>query len=225
MNRTDLSLKSAAILLPALGLLASVAIPPVARAETVTTKTTVTTTSTDEIASQEKALQEKMREYEKTDLELKQAEALRLRKGQLEVEIKTLEIQKARRELQVQETKDELEMLLEGDVLFDTNSAVIKTGAHPRLRQVALILAEYPRGRVMVTGFADSTGKAQANMELSRKRGEAVKTYLLDKSPGAISSERIVAEGRGEASPVATNQDAAGRQLNRRVEITVSKSL
>jgi outer membrane protein OmpA-like peptidoglycan-associated protein len=121
----------------------------------------------------------------------------------------------------VQETQDRLNMQLEGDVLFDVNKAIIKDSAIPKLRQVALILMEYPKGEVIVTGYADSTGSPEINVPLSRTRAEAVKTYLLEKS--GVSSERVIARGLGEEQPAASNATAAGRELNRRVEISVSK--
>jgi outer membrane protein OmpA-like peptidoglycan-associated protein len=201
-------------------------------AETQVTQTTVTTTegvtsmaTPAEIASQELELKEKLLEFEKAKLVVQKSETLDIRKAQLEIEIKKLELLKARRDLMVQETKEQLAMLVEGNVLFDVNSAVVKAGALPTLREVALILAEYPKGQVVVAGFADSTGNMQANLELSRKRAESVKTCLLDNSSGMISSERVTAQGMGDSKPVATNTSSAGRQLNRRVEITVTKSL
>ncbi len=184
-----------------------------------------TVATSQEIIAQELELKEKMLEFEKAKLDLQKSEAMDLRKAQLEIDIKKLELMKARRDLMVQETKSQLDMLLEGDVLFDTNSTAIKPGAAPVLRQVAMILSEYPKGKVVVTGYADSSGTSQDNLELSRKRGESVKTYLLDKSQGLISSERVVAQGLGETNPVATNKSSAGRQMNRRVDITVTKSL
>ena len=203
-------------------------------AETITTETTVTTTTVPvtsspatsaEIAAQELALKEKILELDHAKLEKTKSDSLEMRKSELMIEIKKLELIKARRELLVQETKEQLAMLLQGDVLFDVNSAVIKPGATVALRQVALLLSEYPKGQVIVTGFADSTGTPQDNMVLSRKRGESVKTYLLGHTDGLVSSERVTARGMGEALPVAVNSTSAGRQLNRRVEITVSKSL
>lgn len=206
------------------------AIDPSAYAEVTTTQTTVTTSTPSvltpaEITAQELVLKDKLIELEKARLVQTQTETLDVRKTQLMVEIKKLELEKARRDLLVQETKEQLAMLIQGDVLFDVNSTVVKPGAAIGLRQVALILSEYPKGQVMVTGFADSTGKPQDNLELSRKRGESVKTYLLDHSDGLISSERVTARGMGEELPVAANTTSGGRQLNRRVEITVSKAL
>ena len=174
-----------------------------------------------EIAAQELQLKEKQLELEKARLVKETNEALDVKKTELELEIKKLELAKAKRDLLVQETQDRLSIQLEGDVLFDTNKATIKDSAIPKLQQVALILMEYPRGSVVVTGYADSTGSSDINVPLSRTRAEAVKTYLLEKS--GVSSERVVARGMGEEEPVASNATASGRKLNRRVEISVSK--
>jgi outer membrane protein OmpA-like peptidoglycan-associated protein len=178
-------------------------------------------TTAAEIAAQELQLKEKQLELEKARLVKETNDSLEVKKAELEVEIKKLELAKARRDLLVQETQDRLNMQLEGDVLFDVGKAVIKDSAIPKLRQVALILQEYPKGEVIVTGYADSTGSPDINVPLSRTRAEAVKTYLLEKS--GVSSERVIARGLGEEQPVASNTTSAGRQLNRRVEISVSK--
>jgi outer membrane protein OmpA-like peptidoglycan-associated protein len=181
----------------------------------------VPVTTTSDITAQELDLKQKQLELEKAKLELQKSEALELQKAKLELEIKTLELAKARRDLMVKETQERLDMQVQGDVLFDTGKSVVKAGAVPTLRQVAMILLEYPKGKVIVTGYADSTGTEAVNLKLSRDRAEAVKTYLLDKS--GVSSERVLARGMGEEKPAATNMTEEGRQLNRRVEISVSK--
>ena len=112
-------------------------------------------------------------------------------------------------------------MELQGDVLFDTNQAVIKPGAKDSLDKVAIVLAAFPTGKVIVTGHTDSQGSEAMNMQLSRDRAEAVKTWLLAKT--GASSERVIAKGEGEGAPVASNDTSAGRQLNRRVDISVAK--
>jgi outer membrane protein OmpA-like peptidoglycan-associated protein len=179
------------------------------------------TTTAAEVQAQELELKQKQLELEKAQLAQQQSQELDVKKAQLELDIKKLELEKARRDLEVQETKDRLDMLVKGDVLFDTGESTIRPEAVPTLKQVALILAEFPTGKIIVTGYADSTGSADFNLALSRKRAEAVKTYLLDKS--GVSSERVIARGFGEESPVASNMHASGRQLNRRVEISVIK--
>lgn len=194
-------------------------------AETLGPDPQIAAATKQDIAAQEIELREKQLEFEKTRLEVKQSADLELKKSQLEIDIKKLELAKARRELMVQETNERLEMLVQGDVMFDVNSSTVREGSMAVLKQVGLVLGEYPNGNVVVTGFADATGDAQSNLELSRKRGEAVKTALLNNSGGAISTERIIAQGLGETQAVATNESMAGRELNRRVEITISKPL
>lgn len=195
------------------------------QAETLGPDPQIAAATKQDIAAQEIELREKQLEFEKTRLEVKQSADLELKKSQLEIDIKKLELAKARRELMVQETNEQLEMLVQGDVMFDVNSSTVREDSMAVLKQVGLVLGEYPNGNVVVTGFADATGDAQSNLELSRKRGEAVKTALLKNSEGTISTERIVAQGLGETQAVASNESMAGRELNRRVEITISKPL
>lgn len=197
--------------------LGSTSTPLRAQLEPVTAPVTAT-----DIQAQELALKTKQLELEKAKLEQTQTEQLKLKQAELELEIKKLELEKARRDLAVTETATTLAMQLKGEVLFDHNQAVIKPEAKDTLRQVALILAEFPTGKVTVTGFTDSTGTDAVNMKLSRDRAEAVKTYLLEKS--GVSSERVIARGEGEDMPKASNETSTGRQLNRRVEIMVLKS-
>lgn len=173
------------------------------------------------IAAQEIELKQKQLELEKAKLEAQKTEQLDLEKAKLDLEYQKLELEKAKRELMVKETADRIDMQLQGDVLFDTNQAVIKPAAQESLKKVALILATFPDGKVTVTGYADSRGSDAVNLKLSRDRAEAVKTWLLAKS--GASSERITALGMGEEAPAASNETAAGRELNRRVEISVAK--
>jgi len=177
--------------------------------------------SSPDLAAQELELKKQQLELEKARLEAKKSEQLDLEKAKLDLEYQKLELEKARRELMVKETADRLDMQLQGDVLFDTNSAAIKPGAEETLKKVALVLATFPDGKVTVTGFADARGSEEVNLKLSRDRAEAVKTWLLARS--GVSSERILAVGMGEENPAASNQTAAGRELNRRVEISVEK--
>ena len=106
-----------------------------------------------------------------------------------------------------------------GDVLFDVNQADLKPGGILTVEKLAAFLAEYPGRRVMIEGFTDSTGAAEYNQALSERRALAVRTALLEKG---IKSDRIEFRGYGKQYPVASNDTAAGRQLNRRVEIIIS---
>lgn len=104
------------------------------------------------------------------------------------------------------------------DMLFPVGSAELSKGAAVRLQEVARILRNTPKAQVVVAGYTDSTGTASYNQELSRRRAEAVRTYLVRQGVG---SQRIELVGFGEASPVASNDTSTGRMSNRRVELEV----
>ena len=109
---------------------------------------------------------------------------------------------------------------VEDRVLFDTEKAEIKPGAAEALQQITGSIGQrYRTSQVRVMGFADSRGDKSYNRELSEKRAEAVKNYLV--SNGKIDAARVSVEPMGETMPVATNATATGRQENRRVEIAV----
>jgi outer membrane protein OmpA-like peptidoglycan-associated protein len=105
------------------------------------------------------------------------------------------------------------------DVLFDTASATLKPGAREKLARVAGILSTHPDLDIEVEGHTDSVGGEDYNQRLSERRAESVKSYLLQQK---IAPAAVDAEGFGEGRPVATNDTAAGRQQNRRVELVVS---
>jgi outer membrane protein OmpA-like peptidoglycan-associated protein len=107
-----------------------------------------------------------------------------------------------------------------GDVLFDTNEAQLKSGGVRNVQKLADFFKEYPRRNVMIEGFTDSTGSDSLNQQLSDRRADSVRTALLGMG---MNSDRITSRGYGEAYPVAGNDTAAGRQLNRRVELVVSE--
>ena len=105
------------------------------------------------------------------------------------------------------------------DVLFDTGSANLKAGAREKLARISGILAGHKGLRVAVEGHTDSVGSEQSNQVLSQRRGDSVSAYLVQQG---FASGSIGSKGMGEGSPVATNDTAAGRQQNRRVELIVS---
>jgi outer membrane protein OmpA-like peptidoglycan-associated protein len=107
-----------------------------------------------------------------------------------------------------------------GDVLFDTGKSELKTGGMRTLQKLSAFLNQNPERQVMIEGFTDSVGGEEYNQGLSERRAEAVRAALADLG---ISSDRINARGYGKNYPVADNSTAAGRQLNRRVEVVISK--
>jgi len=105
------------------------------------------------------------------------------------------------------------------DVLFDTGRADLKPGAREKLARISGILALHPGLHLEVEGHTDDVGTNDSNQRLSERRGESVRTYLVQQG---IASTSIGTIGLGETKPVATNGTAAGRQQNRRVELIVS---
>ncbi|MDP2144752.1 MAG: OmpA family protein [Gallionella sp.] len=124
------------------------------------------------------------------------------------------------KELNAKKTERGLVITL-GDVLFNTGKAQLKSGGIHNVQKLADFLKQYPKQKVLVEGHTDSTGSDTFNQGLSDRRASAVRMALIDKG---IASDRITTRGYGEAYPVAGNDTAAGRQMNRRVEIILSDS-
>lgn len=106
-----------------------------------------------------------------------------------------------------------------GDVLFGTDLARLNPEGMRTAQKLAEILQQNPQRTVMVEGFTDSIGSASHNQALSERRAGAVRTALQELG---VSGERVVIRGFGETHPVAANDTAQHRQLNRRVEIVLS---
>jgi outer membrane protein OmpA-like peptidoglycan-associated protein len=110
---------------------------------------------------------------------------------------------------------------LSGSVLFATDKWDLLPGANERLNQVADALKEETDRSITVYGFTDSQGTDAHNMQLSQKRAESVRNYLVSRG---IDASRVKSEGRGKADPVADNKSPEGRANNRRVEIVLGKA-
>ncbi|MDO9162021.1 MAG: OmpA family protein [Methylococcaceae bacterium] len=121
-------------------------------------------------------------------------------------------------ELNAKQTERGLVITL-SDVLFSTNQAQLKSGGVRNVYKLADFLNQYPKYKVLVEGHTDSVGSDEHNQDLSERRAFAVQNALID---ARVSSDRISARGYGEGMPIASNDNAGGRQLNRRVEIILS---
>lgn len=105
------------------------------------------------------------------------------------------------------------------DVLFDFNKYTLKPGAREKMAKVSGILLAYPGLQIQVEGHTDSVGSDEYNQRLSEQRADAVRDYLTEQG---VRGGSVTAVGFGKAQPVASNDTAAGRQQNRRVELVVS---
>ena len=105
-----------------------------------------------------------------------------------------------------------------GDVLFDTGNANLNPGASRNLDQLVQFLTDHDDRRVEIDGYTDSVGTDSFNLDLSQRRADTVKAVLVSRG---IDSSRIVSRGYGKEFGVASNSEASGRQLNRRVEIVI----
>ena len=128
------------------------------------------------------------------------------------------ELQRQIQELDVRVTDRGLVLTL-GDVLFATDRADMRPGATAHLDKLVGFLDHYPDRTARIEGYTDSTGSVSYNQDLSQRRADSVRGYLRGQG---IDPSRLTASGMGPSDPVASNDTAAGRQQNRRVEIVIS---
>jgi outer membrane protein OmpA-like peptidoglycan-associated protein len=114
--------------------------------------------------------------------------------------------------------EDELRVTVRNEILFDFDSAGLRSSSRDELREMAGVFNKYRDTTIDVNGYTDSTGTAAYNQRLSNRRASAVANYLEDLGVG---NSRVNAYGYGESKPKASNSSASGRQQNRRVEIYV----
>lgn len=111
-----------------------------------------------------------------------------------------------------------VQLIMPGSITFDTNKSNIKPNFYGTLNKVAQTLAEDNKSAILVTGYTDNTGNDSINIPLSQARAQSVKNYLASQG---VSSSRIDAQGLGSSNPIASNATAAGKEQNRRVEISI----
>ena len=120
--------------------------------------------------------------------------------------------------VRVQRQGDNLKLIMPGNITFATNSANISSNFYPVLDSVAVVLNEFDKTSINVSGYTDSTGSDMYNQELSEHRANSVASFLVR---SGIRAGRIQSRGFGERYPVASNDDPMGRAQNRRVEISI----
>lgn len=138
-----------------------------------------------------------------------EAAAAQARNAQLEAQLSDLAAKKTERGL----------VITLGDVLFGTDLSQLTSAGMASAQKLATVLQNNPKRNVLIEGFADSTGASDYNQALSLRRATAVQTALTQ---FGIAPGRVAMQGYGEAFPVAANDTAPNRQLNRRVEIVLS---
>lgn len=150
-------------------------------------------------------------EQSKLDAQIARSETAdaQARTAQLEAQLADLSAKKTERGM----------VITLGDVLFGTDLARLNADGMRTAQKLALVLQQNPDRTVLIEGYADSTGSASHNQVLSARRATAVRNALLELG---VASERISTRGYGESYPVAANDTAQNRQLNRRVEIILS---
>lgn len=170
------------------------------------------------IARKQVEIAQETAEQKTAELAVANATAVR---DQIRLDARTAEANAAEeqlRELKAQKTERGLTITL-GDVLFRSGMAQLELGGMRSVEKLADFLKQHPEYKVSVEGHTDNTGRHSFNQELSEERAEAVETALINMD---IDSSRISSRGYADEFPVASNSTAAGRQMNRRVEIIIS---
>ena len=155
---------------------------------------------------------------EQAQMARQQAEAERQRAEQVQTGQERL--QKELAALQARQTAQGL-VLSPREILFKSGGAMLEPGAEPAIRRLADFLKNAPDRNVLVEGFTDSTGSAALNRQLSEQRADAVRLALIN---DGVDPSRIQIRGMSDAQPLASNDSAAGRLVNRRVQIVISNA-
>jgi len=136
--------------------------------------------------------------------------------GYMDLQEKKLRERLAGTGVSVRREGDEIYLQMPGNVTFATDRAEIRADFYDVLNSVALVLDEYDKTIIEVTGHTDSTGPDDYNQTLSERRASTVGAYLGSQG---VNPQRIVTQGFGETLPIAENTTPEGRQANRRVEL------
>jgi OmpA-OmpF porin, OOP family len=148
------------------------------------------------------------------------AEEHAVRAGQRSSTARLKELERELADLKARETARGLVLTL-GDVQFAPGQATLTAAAMRQLSPLVTLLKEQPKRNIRIAGYTDSSGTESSNLDLSQRRADAVRDFLME---NGISPNRIVARGYGEADPVASNTTVAGRRENRRVEVLVPRA-
>jgi len=175
--------------------------------------------STVLLEAREVEIQEKTRKLQvrEREVEAARAEAAQALEQAALARKMANELERELAELNAKQTDRGIVLTL-GDVLFEFDRAELMTGGFRVVNKLATFLNEYENRNLLVEGHTDSIGTPEYNLDLSRRRAEAVRTALMEKE---IARDRIITKGYGKSYPVASNLTEAGRQQNRRVEVII----
>jgi outer membrane protein OmpA-like peptidoglycan-associated protein len=171
----------------------------------------------------EAAYREQLEQGGSAELQRTKAELAAEREARIAAESKAASALKSLEQVAtINETHRGTVITMSGAVLFPSGKEQLSASAKKSLDQVATVLINTPPERqLIIEGYTDSRGKDSYNANLSQKRADTVRTYLVGHG---VRSEQITAVGKGEESPIADNETSDGRAANRRVEIIISKA-
>jgi outer membrane protein OmpA-like peptidoglycan-associated protein len=172
-----------------------------------------------EARAREARLAQEAAERAQQEAERAQREAARAQQDVRTATTRATQLEQELAALKAKETERGLVLTL-GDVLFEFNRADLKPGTMQKLYPLVTFLQENPTRNVVIEGHTDNIGSDAYNQDLSERRAEAVRSFLIQ---NGIRAERVTAQGRGKSYPVASNDTEAGRQQNRRVEIVIPR--
>lgn len=147
-----------------------------------------------------------------------QSETVEAQRQAQDAQVRAAKLEKQLADLAAKQTERGIVITI-GDVLFGTDQARLNPEGIHTTQKLADVLQQNPQRTVMIEGFTDSTGSAEHNQDLSERRASAVRSAL---QLAGVNRDRIAIRGYGMSYPVAANDTAANRQLNRRVEIVLS---
>jgi chemotaxis protein MotB len=130
--------------------------------------------------------------------------------------------------LQVYQSEGKIYVIMDNDLLFESGSWEVSPQGEKAVEALGVVLAENPESSILIEGHTDNqpfrgAGNIRDNWDLSLKRATAI-VEILNRNPG-INQERLIAAGRGEHNPKASNETEEGRALNRRTEIIINPQL
>ncbi len=122
---------------------------------------------------------------------------------------------------EIERVGEGIQITFDSAILFGFDSAELQTESKSNLRNLASSLQKYPNTEVTIIGHTDSVGSEEYNQQLSERRSASARAFLVREG---VAPDRVLAVGRGETEPVASNETDLGRSQNRRVEFAIFAS-